>query len=249
MTAPQEELLTIKEAAALLRVSEVSLRRWTDSGTLPCLRVGGRNERRFRAADVAAFAARSTNQSAAHSAEDSIALAGARVARGTHLCAFYESADGRDKLAIPFLREGLERGEHCCLVALPDVRDQWLARLEALLPGLGTLSGHRLLSFHAPDADPACTLAFFRASFASGTRDGRPLLRVLGDMAAFLEVGASLEALLDFEASFERGLAHKYPVVSLCQYDVSKFSGVAVLRALEVHSDLCNYPLRYFLGG
>src|SRR5258708_10507810 len=49
------ELLDIREAAALLRVSETSLRRWTNAGRLPCLRVGGRRERRFRRGDLLAF--------------------------------------------------------------------------------------------------------------------------------------------------------------------------------------------------
>src|SRR5258706_12229565 len=49
------ELLDIREAAALLRVSETSLRRWTNAGRLPCLRVGGRRERRFRRGGLLGF--------------------------------------------------------------------------------------------------------------------------------------------------------------------------------------------------
>src|SRR2546423_14173313 len=50
-----DELLDIKEAAAFLRVSETSLRRWTNAGRLPCLRIGGRAGRRFRKSDLEAF--------------------------------------------------------------------------------------------------------------------------------------------------------------------------------------------------
>lgn len=50
-----DELLDIKQAARFLKVSETSLRRWTNSGRLPCLRVGRRRERRFRRADLLAF--------------------------------------------------------------------------------------------------------------------------------------------------------------------------------------------------
>ncbi len=53
---PQEpELLDIAQAAAFLHVSPMSLRRWTNSGRLPCFRVGGRRERRFRRADLLAL--------------------------------------------------------------------------------------------------------------------------------------------------------------------------------------------------
>src|SRR6266550_2581325 len=53
--ADPNELLDIAQAAALLNVSETSLRRWTNSGQLPCLRVGRRRERRFRRGDLMAF--------------------------------------------------------------------------------------------------------------------------------------------------------------------------------------------------
>ncbi len=45
----RNELLDINQAATLLKVSETSLRRWTNAGVLPCLRVGLRRERRFGA--------------------------------------------------------------------------------------------------------------------------------------------------------------------------------------------------------
>ena len=50
-----EQLLDIQQAAQFLHVSETSLRRWTNSGRLACLRVGGKRERRFRRADLVAF--------------------------------------------------------------------------------------------------------------------------------------------------------------------------------------------------
>ena len=51
----QEDLLDIKQAARFLQVSETSLRRWTNTGQLACLRVGRKRERRFRRADLLAF--------------------------------------------------------------------------------------------------------------------------------------------------------------------------------------------------
>src|SRR5947207_14887740 len=53
--ADDQKFLTIAEAAAFLRVSETSLRRWTNSGKLRSFRVGGRNERRFLREDLLAF--------------------------------------------------------------------------------------------------------------------------------------------------------------------------------------------------
>jgi len=46
------QLLTIEEAAHFLNVSKTTLRRWTKLGTLPCVRVGARRERRFEQSDL-----------------------------------------------------------------------------------------------------------------------------------------------------------------------------------------------------
>ncbi len=43
----REVLLTVSEAAEYLNVSKVTIRRWTNNGTLACVRVGVRKERRF----------------------------------------------------------------------------------------------------------------------------------------------------------------------------------------------------------
>src|SRR5215211_5666680 len=50
-TAPELDLLTMREAAELLRVSEVTVARWLKQGRLPAYRVGPRAVR-VRRADV-----------------------------------------------------------------------------------------------------------------------------------------------------------------------------------------------------
>src|SRR5204862_7386879 len=48
-------LLNTREAAKFLRVSEASIRRWSDSGLLAARRVGRRRERRFHESDLQGF--------------------------------------------------------------------------------------------------------------------------------------------------------------------------------------------------
>src|SRR5258708_15140588 len=48
-------LLNTREAARFLRVSEASIRRWSDAGLLVAQRVGRRRERRFAADDLRHF--------------------------------------------------------------------------------------------------------------------------------------------------------------------------------------------------
>ena len=52
------EALSTKAAAEHLRVSEASVRRWSDAGLLPVQRIGRRGTRRFAKSDLQAFAQR-----------------------------------------------------------------------------------------------------------------------------------------------------------------------------------------------
>jgi transcriptional repressor of dcmA and dcmR len=48
-------LYTTKQAAKILNVSEASVRRWTDSGTLRCYRMGPRKMRRISDKELEEF--------------------------------------------------------------------------------------------------------------------------------------------------------------------------------------------------
>src|SRR3979490_3021485 len=106
-----ERLLNIKQAAKLLNVSEVSLRRWTNEGRMACLRLGPKRERRFREEDLEAFM---ESQGGAIKRLEAVpaspnlpVVGGIRVAQHCHVCALYDDDAGRLKLAVPFLAEGL----------------------------------------------------------------------------------------------------------------------------------------------
>src|SRR2546427_2248498 len=102
MSRDSEQLLNIKQAAELLNVSEISLRRWTNQGRLTCLRVGGRRERRFRRQDLLDF----LENLDPRSADDAVLVGGVPVQLGGHLCALYDSGLGpvRLPLALPSAR-------------------------------------------------------------------------------------------------------------------------------------------------
>src|SRR2546430_12859361 len=113
------EWLAIAQAAALWRVSEAALRRWTNGGRLPCRRIGGRRERRFRRADLMAFLESD---------------AGGTPAR--HVCAFYASDLGRTRQAANLIGKSLDGGSVCILTAQLRVRERVLARLARRRPSL-----------------------------------------------------------------------------------------------------------------
>lgn len=246
-TGGQDSLLNIRQAAALLNVSEISLRRWTDSGRLPCIRVGGKRERRFRREDLLRCPEQIARGQAAGK-RTTVDLEGIAVDYSKHLCAFYESDAGRTKMAVPFLADGLRHDDACYLVALPMVREQLLGHLRAADCGLDrALRNGRLKVLEGFDS-VADSLSYFEQAFIADTRSGVKAIRVVGDMAWVFGKDMDSDDLRRFEMTYNHRLAHHFPVVSLCLYDVREFSGRDVLGALKCHEDTFDYPLARFLG-
>ncbi len=247
-------LLNIKQAAQMLNVSEVSLRRWTRSGELACLRVGPKQERRFRQEDLQAYLqkhaapARAGLDCGRAAGGSYIDLEGVSIDHGSHMCSLYKSDLGRVKLAVPFLSEGLSGGDLCFLIAAGETKDHILKRLETVRRNVGGEIADGGLVVSTGAASGAAMYDYFESAFVEGMRSGARTLRVLGDMTWALDKGISVDELMDFELRYNQFLAHQFPVVSLCQYDARRFSGVAILDALKCHDDTFKYPLGRFLS-
>src|SRR2546426_11898083 len=107
MSRDPEQLLNIKQAAELLNVSEISLRRWTNEGRLACRRVGGRRERRFRRQDLLDFL-----ENLDRRVDDAVLVGGVPVSLGGHLCGLFDSDLGRFRLALPLPPAWVRRGSY-----------------------------------------------------------------------------------------------------------------------------------------
>lgn len=246
-------LLNIKQAAGFLNVSEVSLRRWTRTGDLACLRVGPKQERRFRLEDLQAFLKLQVVPSVANSpsrtkSDGHVMLGGIHIDHGSHICCLYENDLGRVNLAVPFLAEGLDRGDLCFLVATQKAKNHILDCLKSVCGNLKDEIAKGNLLVLEGTASGSAMYTYFENAFVEGTRAGGRSLRVLGDMAWAIEKGLDSTELMEFELRYNQFLAHKFPVVSLCQYDTRKFSGTGILDALRCHEDTFRYPLSRFLG-
>src|SRR5256885_13489364 len=105
MARDPERLVNTKQAAELLNVSEISVRRWTNEGRLACRRVGGRRERRFRRQDLLDFL-----ENLDRRVGDAVLVGGVPVSPGGHLCGLYDSGLGRVRLAPPLPPPGVRGG-------------------------------------------------------------------------------------------------------------------------------------------
>jgi transcriptional repressor of dcmA and dcmR len=217
-------LLDIKEAAALLRVSETSLRRWTNAGRLRCLRVGGRRERRFRREDLEAFLEAAPARAPAASPDT-----------GGHWCGLYTSDLSRLRAAVAFLAAALEQAERGLLVATQDVHRAVLAQLERDRPATRRdLDAGRLMLLAFQDT-PAAQLDFWRAQLEAARAEGVARVSAVADVSSAPFGKLVALEVLELEMELDRSIAKRFPVAILCQYDARLLSGLEAAELLQRH--------------
>jgi excisionase family DNA binding protein len=242
------ELLNTAEAARFLRVSEASIRRWSDAGLLASHRVGRRAERRFAESDLVQFLNRA-DKALAQAQPAALNVGGVLMEVPGHLATFYSSDAGRMRLTVPFLSEGLRSDQHCFLVATDEVLKIYMDALSdrdgvdmnrAVANGLFSA-----LQFDGATVEKA--VAFWEEKFADILSRGPSVIRHVGEMATVRRMFPSEDEMLRFEEGYEV-MCRRYPVAAICQYDVREFDGVAMLRVLKSHPDVFERRLGTFLN-
>jgi DcmR-like sensory protein len=178
----------------------------------------------------------------------SIAINGLQVRAGDHICAFYRGREERDRLVVPYLRQGLQDGDVCVCIT-GGANHRHLER--SLLDGDGDGESDLLRMFDAEDtylaggsfsADRMLTFwgDMGRTMFEE---QGHTFARAVSDMswAETVFTGPVIDDFMGYEVQATR-YARAYPQVALCLYDLDKFRGDVIIPALKVHP-------KVFFGG
>jgi len=242
-------LLNTREAARFLRVSEASIRRWSDANLLPAQRVGRRRERRFAQADLVRFLGQPTGDlRPAPTQVTTVNVGGTAVPLRSHLAPLYSTDLGGVRLSVPFLADGLRARQHCFLVAAGTALDRYAKTLtEAGIDFDAAVKGGHLTVVGWPGATVADVIANWELLFGQALAGGPTVLRVVGEMASERSMFASEDEMMDYEEAYEL-MARRFPVVTLCQYDAREFDGQIVLRVLKSHPDMFEQNMGGFLN-
>jgi excisionase family DNA binding protein len=251
MRAGRERLLTTREAATFLKVSEASIRRWTDSGLLPAHRVGRRRARRLREEDLRMFMEAGPVASAAatdSSPSSTMVIQDVVVSLGDHLAAFYTTDAGRLRLGLPMMRDGLLAGQTVVLRATPRVREHYFAALQNEgVDAAAAIQAGLLMLYPEVPGSASEQVEGFEQLLTAATRKRPGPIRLLADVLANVEaVGSVAEHLLVEQRVGP--LFKRFPVVTICGYDVRAFDGVTVIEALKLHSDIFGPQAGYWLN-
>ena len=239
-------LLTIDEAARYLGVSKTSLRRWTRLGTLACMRVGARRERRFRREDLDSILDpdRSAPLAASRASEPLAALAEAAehgVAR--HVCLHFHDRAELWRLFRPYVLEHTQRGQPMLYVHEEQSRADVLTRLRAEDLDPEKLTADGLLQLLVPSQAylrsgsfaPERMIDFMEAAILDRRAAGFETMLISGEMTWCLSGAPGVEGMIEYESRLNELLA-RYPKVTIvCHYDMHRLSGAITLGALCSH--------------
>ncbi|GLY46886.1 MEDS domain-containing protein [Lentzea sp. NBRC 102530] len=160
---------------------------------------------------------------------------GAPLEMHSHLCVFHHGPAERDELLIPFLADGLRRGEACQYFAAAGER----AGAERELGGPGPrLEVNEAASRYR--CDDALDSDAFMAELDDWTREQGTPCRVAGDMrwaGRSLSRPGQLDALFQHEMNASRWVSTR-PVYALCFYDLDLFDGDVIVPMVNAHPQI-----------
>lgn len=227
-----ERLLNVREAAEILNVSEMTIRRWTNAGLLSCYRIGNKRERRFSPLDLRGFLdSGRMPPAAADPSTPSVPLGmgGFEVPDGAHLTHLYSDAQEAQDLQEGFVRRGLEDGETVLLVATEDRRARLLDTLSRSGLDIPGLTGQGRLHHAGGAKRPAEQWALISRIAASA----RGRFRLIGEMSWTKHNGWRTEQIRSLEDHANHHL--RKGSLCLCQYALRECSGEETMMAVETH--------------
>src|SRR3984893_2601077 len=182
-----DKLYNTEEAAGFLRVSEASVRRWSDAGLLPARRVGRRRERRFAQEDLVRFLGQPEHPAQAAIAKPApVIVGGTSVPLSTHVAPIYSTDLGGLRLSIPFLADGLRAGQPCFLVAHGDDLDRYsrALKLDQAIDFDAAVRDGRLRILDGPGVNVADAISNWEGLFGDALAQGPAVIRVAGEMTS-----------------------------------------------------------------
>jgi hypothetical protein len=140
--------------------------------------------------------------------KDTIRLAGARLQRSRHVCAFFHSREEEYRVLLPFIKEGIERGEKAFHIVDPRRRREHLRSLKeasihvAEIEGSGQLEvrGWEDAYLRGGHFDQDAMLQLIEEVLRGGKAQGFPITRLLANMEWALEDRPGVDALVEYEA-------------------------------------------------
>ncbi len=164
---------------------------------------------------------------------------------GDHLCCLYDTEDAYRAAVLPFLRQGLERGEKIFYIVdthTPKTVERYLEAEGVELEPYVARGQFETVSVYdtylrSGVFSPEETIALWREEIARVRREGYRALRAAGEMTWTLRGLPGAEQFLEYEDQVNL-LIQGSPCVALCLYDRRRFNPITLLEVRATHPAL-----------
>jgi len=171
---------------------------------------------------------------------DLIRLAGSTLDRSRHVCAFFHGREEEYRVLLPFIKEGIDRGEKAFHVVDPSLRSDHLERL-ARVVDVARAEHVGQLEVRTWDAvylrgghfDQDAMLVFIADALKRGRAEGFPLTRFVASMNWAVEDRPGVGDIAAYEARLNAMLPKDDPII--CTYDLAKFGAGQIVDVVRVH--------------
>ena len=171
-----------------------------------------------------------------------VQLATSTVECPCHACAFFHTGDEEYQIALSFLKDGLDTGDKNYQILDTEGRAERLAHFKE--SGIDTVAAEhsRLLEvlswedvyLRGERFDQRAMLALIGDLFNAGKQQGFGLTRLWANMEWALEDFPGVHDIVEYESRLNYILP-KYDQVTVCAYDLTKFSAAVIMDILRTH--------------
>ena len=170
-----------------------------------------------------------------------IRLGGSALREHRHVCAFFHSPEEEYRVLLPFLRDGIDRGDRG-VTLMPRQRGDHLDRLRgggidvdgARRSGRLELLVSEETYLHDGHFDQEAMLATVQKVLHDGHRRGYSLTRLVAHAEYLMGDWESATAFVEYEMRLN-DLLPNFPDPVVCTYDLDKVSAGVVMDVLRTH--------------
>lgn len=247
-------LLTLDEAARYLAVSKTTLRRWTNEGTLACHRVGLSGQRRFEQKVLDAHLKRNPEMPSSGPAPSTARADDPDSAdQSRHICLYVPNPEARWEAFRSFFLHHYHARHPTIYLHSASTREELLENVcsegldpeavlgEGLLQLIHARDSYLRKGFFSEDAQ----LRFIRMQILRQRAEDHPVHLISGEMDWFFTQCDGTERIHEYENRLNDLLAEFPGVTIVCQYDLSRFSGLDAIQACCSHPEVIFQRNRY----
>ena len=173
---------------------------------------------------------------------EAIPFAGSELGGYRHVCAFFNSPQEEYATLLPFVRDGLERGERAYHVLPARYRQEHLDQLRSAGIDVRAAQQRRQLEVATPEEvylrngrfSKEAMLEVIQEALKAGPTLGFPLTRLIAHAEAVLQDGSVANEWIEYETRLNDVLPHYHDPV-ICTYDANLLNGAIAVDILRTH--------------